>query len=58
MLLVLKPEGRRPLGRAIRRWEDNIIMIHLAQVKDKWLPIVKAVMNTRFTHNAENFLNN
>jgi hypothetical protein len=24
--LVGKPEGRRPLGRPRRRWEDNIIM--------------------------------
>jgi hypothetical protein len=25
-LLVGKPEGRRPLGRPRRRWEDNIKM--------------------------------
>jgi hypothetical protein len=24
--LVGKPEGRRPLGRPMRRWEDNIKM--------------------------------
>jgi hypothetical protein len=24
--LVGRPEGRRPLGRPRRRWEDNIIM--------------------------------
>jgi hypothetical protein len=24
--LVWKPEGRRPLGRPRRRWEDNIKM--------------------------------
>jgi hypothetical protein len=24
--LVGKPEGKRPLGRPRRRWEDNIIM--------------------------------
>jgi hypothetical protein len=24
--LVRKPEGRRPLGRPMRRWEDNIKM--------------------------------
>jgi len=33
-------------------------MIHLAQVKDAWLAVVKAVMNTRFPWNAVNFLNN
>jgi hypothetical protein len=26
MVLVGKPEGRRPLGRSRRRWEDNIKM--------------------------------
>jgi hypothetical protein len=25
-VLVGRPEGRRPLGRSRRRWEDNIIM--------------------------------
>jgi hypothetical protein len=42
-VLVEKPEGKRPLGRPMRRWEDNIRMdlreirwedvdwIHLAQ---------------------------
>jgi hypothetical protein len=25
-LLVRKPEGKRPLGRIRRRWEDNIKM--------------------------------
>jgi len=25
-VLVGKPEGKRPLGRARRRWEDNIKM--------------------------------
>jgi hypothetical protein len=27
-VLVGKPEGRRPLGRPRRRWEDNIRMDH------------------------------
>jgi hypothetical protein len=47
-ILVGKPEGRRPLGRPRRRWEDNIGMdlrnigfgdvdwIHLAQDTDRW----------------------
>jgi hypothetical protein len=26
MILVEKPDGRRPLGRTARRWEDNIKM--------------------------------
>jgi hypothetical protein len=27
MVLVGKPEGKRPLGTPRRRWEDNIIII-------------------------------
>jgi hypothetical protein len=46
--LVGKPEGRRPLGRPRRRWEDNIKMylrevrwggmdwINLALDRDRW----------------------
>jgi hypothetical protein len=25
-ILIGRPEGRRPLGRPRRRWEDNILM--------------------------------
>jgi hypothetical protein len=47
-ILFGKPEGRRPLGRPRRRWEDNIKMdlgkigfgdvdwIDLAQVRNWW----------------------
>ena len=42
-VLVGKPEGRRPLGRPRRRWEDNIRMdlremewINVAQYRDKF----------------------
>jgi PAS domain-containing protein len=57
--LVLRPEGRRPLGRPRRRWENNIKMdlrerefgdvdwIHWAQDRDKWRALVKTVMNLR-----------
>jgi hypothetical protein len=56
-LLVGKPEGKRPLGRARRRWVDNIKMdiveiglggvdwIGLAQDRYRWRALVKAVMN-------------
>jgi hypothetical protein len=58
-VLAGKPEGRRPLGRPSGRWEDGIRMDHreiglggvdwirLAQDRDRWRPVVSAVMNLR-----------
>jgi len=56
---VGKPQGKRPLGRPRRRWEDNI-KIDLqevgcggmdwneqAQDRDRWWALVTAVMNLR-----------
>jgi hypothetical protein len=55
-VLVEKPEGKRPLGRHRRRWENNIKMdlqevrcggmdwIELAQDRDRWRALVIAVM--------------
>jgi hypothetical protein len=58
-VLAGKPEGKRPLGRPRRRWEDNIKMdlqevgcggmdwIDLGLDRDRWLALVNAVMNLR-----------
>jgi hypothetical protein len=51
-VLVWKPEGKRPLGRPRRRWDDNIKMdlqkvvcgsmdwTELSQDKDSWRALV------------------
>ncbi|KAJ4429609.1 hypothetical protein ANN_21795 [Periplaneta americana] len=58
-VLVGRPEGKRPLGRPRRRWEDNIKMdlrevgyddrdwINLAQDRDQWRAYVRSAMNLR-----------
>jgi hypothetical protein len=58
-VLVGKPEGKTPLGRPGRRWEDNIKMdlqgvgcggmdwIDLAQDMERWRALVNAVTNLR-----------
>jgi hypothetical protein len=58
-VLVGKPEGKKPLGRPKRRWEDGIRMdlreiglggvnrILVAQDRDRWRAVVSAVMNLR-----------
>jgi hypothetical protein len=58
-VLVVKPEGKRPLGRQSHRWEDGIIMdlteigwsgwlgvewIQLAQDRDRWRGLLNAVV--------------
>jgi hypothetical protein len=56
MILVGKPEGKRPLGRPRRMWVDNIEMdlreigwddmdwIDVAQDRDQWRALVNTVM--------------
>jgi hypothetical protein len=58
-VLVGRPEGKRPLGRPRRRWEDNIKLelreigidwanlIQLAQNRVQWWASVDMVMNLR-----------
>jgi len=58
-VLVGKPEGKRPLGRPRRRWENNIKMnlqevgcggmdwIELNQDRGRWRARVDVVMNLR-----------
>jgi hypothetical protein len=59
-ILVGRPEGRRPLGRPRRKWEDNIMIdlreigfgdvdwIYWAQNRGRWRALVNTVMNLRF----------
>jgi hypothetical protein len=58
-VLVVRPDGKRSLGRPRRRWEDNIKMdlreigidgenwIHLVQDMVQWRDFVNTVMNLR-----------
>jgi hypothetical protein len=58
-VLLGKPEGKRPLGRPRRRWDDNIKMdlqevecggmdwIELSEDRGRWWALVNAVMNLR-----------
>ena len=55
-VLVGKPEGKRPLERPRRRWEDNMMdlkemggvcgnWMEMAQDMDRWRALVSVVMN-------------
>jgi hypothetical protein len=57
-ILVVRPKGRRPLGRPRRRWENiemdlremgfgDVDWIHWAQDRGRWRAVVNTVMNLR-----------
>ena len=58
-ILTGKPTGKRPLGRPMRRWVDNIRMdleeigintgnwVNSAQDRDYWKALVNAALNLR-----------
>jgi hypothetical protein len=69
-ILVGKPEGKSPLGRPRRRWEENITLdlreiwgevvdwIHLAQIMDQLRGFMNTVMNFCVSETTDNFLTN
>jgi hypothetical protein len=59
MTYIIHTEGKRPLGKPRRRWEDNIKIdlqevgcggmdwIELAEDRERWRALVNRVMNLR-----------
>ena len=67
-VLLGKLEGKRPLRRPRRRWDDNIKMdlqevgcgglnrIDVAEGRDRWRALMNVLINLRVPQNAGNFL--
>jgi hypothetical protein len=65
---VWKPEGKRPLRRPRRRWEDNnkmnfqevgcggMDLIELDQDRGRWRALLNAVMNLQIPYKVGNLL--
>jgi hypothetical protein len=68
-VLVRRPEGNRPLGRSVRKWEGNIKAdlqemslgamdcIYLAQGRDRWRVLVNVLLNLRVPLKSGEFFN-
>jgi len=51
-ILVIKPEGKRPVKRPRHRWEDSVTMglecvdwVHLAQDRYQWQALIYMLMS-------------
>ena len=67
-VIVGKPEGKSPLVRPRRRWEDiikkdlqevgleDMDWIDLAEDRDRWRAVMNAVMNFQAPKSGSNFL--
>ena len=67
-VIVGKPEGKSPLVRPRRRWEDiikkdlqevgleDMDWIDLAEDRDRWRAVMNAVMNLQAPKSGSNFL--
>jgi hypothetical protein len=66
-ILVVKLEGKRPLGRPrhryvdiiktnLKKWEGNVDWIYLTQDRNKWRILLKTITNSRVPLNSKKFL--